>query len=745
MAMTGAATTGARGQTEGWLGRDPLRTVALAMITIGVLWRAQLAARGFLAADDFVLITQASEADLTPGHLLSLYNNHLMPGGRLLIWLVTEYVGLAYWPYVLLMAIGQAVLGLAFFRLLRRMLRPGWLLLLPLGVLLFSPLTLEATSWWAVGVNMLPMQIAMVLAVGAQVAYVQTRRPRHLVGLALAVFLGLFFFEKALLVVPLVFLLTALLYAEGGVFRTLWTTVRRWWQSWLVLTVLTLGFLAAYLTRSESSLRRPESPGEVLSFLQQMLGSNLLPGLVGGPWRWLGAGDGAPVAAPPELGSWLAWVLVVAVILATVRRDRRAGRAWVLLGAYLVMVATILAATRLGSVFSAVAGGVPRYVSDVVVVAAICLGVALCGLARGPADGVPAQAVPEDSEPEGAAPGPADDPHAAEARPEPVAAAVPAARPKPLVVARAGVIHAEAADDPEPEPRPAPEQESAPASAAPQAAAPPAAAPPAAGPDGPGSGDVPAPADDTPPPTREPGASRTPPGAAEPPTADLLAPIPARYRDSVTVMLVLVLVAVCLGTAWTTSRYSDEWARKSARAYVDTVKLEMASAPPGTVFFDATVPDNVVPSLSNPYNLQSRFFRSFGTRPVFVDEAEKPSVLDHLGRIQEATVLGSVIQPGPEESCGYRVTAGQTVRMPLDKPRDQWHYVVRVGYLSSGAGSAVLRLGDATATFPVKPGLNQHFFRIVGGGDAVELTVTGDRVSFCTNEIAIGDPAPKPE
>ncbi|MEV1145671.1 hypothetical protein [Micromonospora sp. NPDC049799] len=729
MAMTGAATTGARGQADGWLGRDPFRTVALAMITIGVLWRAQLAARGYLAADDFVLITQASEAELTPEHLLSLYNNHLMPGGRLLIWLVTEYVGLAYWPYVLLMAIGQAVLGLAFLRLLRRLLRPGWLMLLPLGVLLFSPLTLEATSWWAVGVNMLPMQIAMVLAVGAQVAYVQTRRRRHLVALALSVLLGLFFFEKAVLVVPLVFLLTALLYAEGGVVRTLWTTVRRWWQSWLVLTVLTLGFLAAYLTRSESSLRRPESPGEVLSFLQQMLGSNLLPGLVGGPWRWLGAGDGAPVAAPPELGSWLAWVLVVALILATVRRDRRAGRAWVLLGAYLVMVATILAATRLGSVFSAVAGGVPRYVSDVVVVAALCLGVALCGLARGPAEGWAAGAVPEVPEPE-----PADDAPAAESRPapQPVTATVPAARQKPLVVARAGVIHAEADDEPEPEPEPEP-----------VSTVPDASVPDATGPGGPRSDDVERPAGDTPP--SAPVPSRTPPGDSGPPPADLLAPIPARYRDSVTVMLVLVLMAVCLGTAWTTSRYGDEWARKSARTYVETVQLEMASAPPGTVFFDTTVPDNVVPALSNPYNKQSRFFRSFGARPVFVDEAEKPSVLDHLGRIQEATIQGSVIQPGPEASCGYRVTAGQTVRMPLDKPRDEWHWVVRVGYLSSGTGTAVLRLGTGTATFPVKPGLNQHFFRIVGGGDTAELSVSGDGVSFCTNEVAIGDPVPKPE
>ena len=630
MASTGVGVAESRAEDErtgGWLGGSPLRTVALAMIALSVLWRTQLASRGFLAADDYVLITQAAESDLTPDHLLTLYNNHFMPGGRLVTWLVTHAFGMAYWPYVLLMAVCQALLGVLFFRLLRRLLRPGWLLLVPLGMLLFSPLTLEATSWWAVGVNMLPMKLAMVLAIGAQVSYVYTGRARHLVSLVLSVLLGLFFFEKALLVVPLVFLLTALLFTRGGVVRTVSTTLRRWWASWLVLTVVSLGFLAAYLTRSESSLRRPDSPVEVLSFLQQMLGSTLVPGLLGGPWRWLGAGDGAPVAAPPELGTWGAWAILVALIVVTVRRQRVAGRAWLLLGVYLLMVGAMLAATRLGSVFSAVAGGVPRYVSDVVVVAAICVGVALLGLVR------------------------------------------PASEPV----------------------------------------------------------------------SRQPSAT----SPTEPPS--LLAPLPARYHEMVTAGLVVVFLAVCLGAAWTTSRYSDEWAAKSGRSYMDTVRIEMASAPPGTVFFDQPVPDNVVPALSFPYNLQSRFFRAFGTRPTFVDEAENPSVLDALGRIQVATVQGSTNRPGPQEGCGYLVSSGQTVRIPLDAPRDDWYWVVRIGYLSSADGTAVLRLGGGTAVFPIRKGLNQRFFRISGGGDAVELSVTGTDLTLCTNEIAIGNPAPKPE
>ncbi|MFD1083354.1 hypothetical protein [Micromonospora andamanensis] len=789
--------TAAPDRVGGGLGGDRIRTAALAIIALSVLWRAQVASGGFLAADDYVMITQAAESNLTVEHLLALYNNHLMPGGRLLTWLITEHVGMAYWPYVLLMAIGQAILGITFFRLLRRLLQPSWLLLLPLGALMFSPLTLEATSWWAVGVNMLPMQIAMVLAVGAQVSYVQTRRKRHLVTLALSVLLGLVFFEKAILVVALVFLLTAALYAEGGFFRTIWTTIRRWWPSWLVLTVLSLGFLAAYLGNSESSLRRPASAGEVFSFLTQMLGSTVVPGLVGGPWQWLGAGDGAPVAAPPELGTWVAWTIFVTLVVATVRRRRRAGRAWLLLGSYLVLVAAMLAATRLGSTFSGVAGGVPRYVSDVVVVAAICLGVAVVGLARPsrvpgateppavdpprttpvalpePGDGrAPDSGVPQAvAAPSAAAP--QSDPTAPQASPTappegstaastgataPVLAeAVRTGRPA-QVVARLGVIHAEAPVDPEPDPASTTAPDVTPATASVADSGPNTGAGRASDPvvephpgNAPDAGDAstagppPRDADDRPtgPDRRQSAATLSDP--LGPPPPGLLGPLPERYREAVNVMLALMLVAVCLGTVWTTSRYSDEWAVKSSRSYIDTVRIEMASAPPDTVFFDAPVPDNVVPSLSWPYNLQSRFFRAFGTRPTYVDEADHVSVLDSLGRIQVATIIGSTIQPGPQEGCGYLVASGQTVRMPLNEPRDDWHWVARIGYLSSADGTATLRFGTGTAEFPVKKGLNQRFFRIVGGGDAVELTVAGSDVSLCTNEIAIGNPAPKPE
>jgi hypothetical protein len=602
----------------GWIASsvrtDPVRSVAAVLIVISLVVRAQIASRGYLAIDDFALTSRAAGSELTADFLLGLFNNHFMPAAMLITWLVTRSTGLAFWPYVVLLTVGQAVLSVAFYRLLRRLMRPGWGVLVPLCIFLFSPLSLEVTSWWAVGVNMLPMELAMVLAIGAQVKYVRTRRKRHLVTLALSLLFGLLFFEKSLLIVPLVFAVTACLFVTGGPFRSVTRTVARFWPSWLVLTLLSVAYVGLYMSRAGSSLRAPQSAGEVMIFLRQLIGSTVIPGLVGGPWRWLDAGDGAPVTAPAEFAKWLAWAAFAALVVVTVWLRRSAVRAWVLLGAYLSMVAGLLAATRLGSVFSGVAGGVPRYVTEVVIVAALCMGVALFG-----------QLDPAEEEPE-----------------------------------RPGTLRAE-----------------------------------------------------------------------------------VRNRHVLAAALVVALTAFGLGAAWTAARFGDDWAVKQGRDYLHTAQAELAAAPPGTVFLDGPVPPGVVGPLSQPYNLQSNFFRPVKAGPIFVTEAENLSMFDDSGRIRPVEVDGWAVKPGPEGGCGYKLAGGQTVGMPLADSAYRWFWMVRVAYLSSGDSTAVFELGSSTRRFAVQRGLHQFFFPVEAGGDMVRLTVTDPTVTLCTNEITIGTARPR--
>ncbi|MFC4019333.1 hypothetical protein ACFOW4_15490 [Micromonospora sp. GCM10011542] len=377
-----------------WLRADRVRAVAIALIVVSVAWRAGLATRGWFSQDEFVIAAQALDTRPDADFLLGIFNNHLMPGGLLVAWLMVRAAGFITWPWVLLLAFGQAAVGIAFYRLLRDLLRPGWGLLVPLCLFLFSPLTLEVSSLWLVGLLVLPMQLALVLAVGAQVRYVRTRRLRHLVAVAVWVVFGLLFDTKSLLVVPLLFLLTVFLFTRGGLWRSVGTAVRQYWPAWLVLTVLSAGYLAVYLPRPAGEVTAGTSVGQILTFFGDLVGDTLVPGLLGGPWRWTYAGDGPPLVDPYDIAKWLSWAVLATLVVVTVRRRPSAGRAWLLLASYLGLVGVLFAATRLGGALSPLIGLVPRYVADVVLVAAICVGAALLGTKDTDEDDVAAWPVP---------------------------------------------------------------------------------------------------------------------------------------------------------------------------------------------------------------------------------------------------------------------------------------------------------------------------------------------------------------
>lgn len=391
----GVASEGDRpGPIGRWFRADRVRAVAFALIVVSVAWRAGLATRGWFSQDEFVIAAQVLDTRLDADYLLRTFNNHLMPGGLLVAWAMVRVAGFVTWPWVLLLAVGQAVIGFAVYRLLRELLRPGWGLLIPLCLVVFSPLTLEVSSLWLVGLLVMPMQLALVMAATAQVRYVRTGRLRHLVAVVLWVVFGLLFDTKSLLIVPLLFLLTVFLFTSGGAWRSLVTTVRRHWPAWLVLGALSGAYLAFYLTRPARELDEPTSVGQVLKFLGDLVGETVVPGLLGGPWRWAYAGDGPPAVNPYDIAKWLSWAVLGALIVVTARRRPSARRAWLLLACYLGLVAALFAATRLGGPLGSFVGIIPRYVADVVLVAAICVGVALLGTKDADEEDVSAWPVP---------------------------------------------------------------------------------------------------------------------------------------------------------------------------------------------------------------------------------------------------------------------------------------------------------------------------------------------------------------
>jgi hypothetical protein len=210
------------------------------------------------------------------------------------------------------------------------------------------------------------------------------------------------------------------------------------------------------------------------------------------------------------------------------------------------------------------------------------------------------------------------------------------------------------------------------------------------------------------------------------------------------------LVAAALALLVASSVYSglgfaSDWAVKAGRSYLRTAEKELAAAEPGTVFMDQPVPEAVVPKLSHPWNMQSRFFGPLPEGPEFVTQARKLSVFDEAGHIRPAWVEGVRAEPGPLTGCGHRVTGGRTGTIPLTAEVADYWQVVRIGYLSDRDTAATIQVGDHPGVpFDVHRGLNAMFLLMLVEGDEVRLTVRDPAANLCTDEIAIGGLVPQP-
>jgi hypothetical protein len=348
------------------------------LILCQLAFRAWVLYPSWFFLDDYNLLHDATRRPLSLDYLLTPYNSHLMPGGRLLVWLVAD-AGTVNWAlaatFTLVM---QAAASLAALWMLATLFGARWPTLALLAVYLTSVLTVPATVWWAAALTLVPLQVAFFLAVGAWIRYLRGRRTVWLLTTVGMVSFGLLFDVKGLLVAPVLAFLTLAYFARGSVRDRIVTVARRDWPALLLATVLLGGYAAYYLTHVEQPLTQTP-PSVVADIANTMLGTAFMSAVVGGPWRWTVLAPPTAYADPPAWALHLAWVAVVLVILYGVLRRRRTLRAWALLAGYLLGLMTLLVASRAES-FGGVIGLEYRYLTDAACVVTLCLGLAFLPL-----------------------------------------------------------------------------------------------------------------------------------------------------------------------------------------------------------------------------------------------------------------------------------------------------------------------------------------------------------------------------
>jgi hypothetical protein len=371
-----------------WARKRGVVIFGLILIAAQLIWKSIFISNYFFWQDDFHFLELGLGHSFTWSYLTYVGAGHLFPGVYAIAW-VAARIALYNWVFAsAITVIMLAAAGLAALRLLRTLFGDRPAILVLLLIYLLSPLTMLDDRWWSTAIESLPLQIAVFMALNAQVHYVRTGRFWHGIAAAAWLVFGLAFFEKAVVLPLVLFAVTSAFLMEGPWPRAIGQCLVRYWKSWFLELVILAVYAVVLSQALHTSTAQPEVSGlgQGFSFTWELLKNTFVPGALGGPWQWLPTEDASYAgSAPPGMLAWLALIVAAAIILASIALRRYAWRAWAILAVWLL--AADVTPVLLGRVEVLSAGVLAlqtRYVSDALAVLVVCLGLAFL-----PLDGQP--------------------------------------------------------------------------------------------------------------------------------------------------------------------------------------------------------------------------------------------------------------------------------------------------------------------------------------------------------------------
>lgn len=347
----------------------PYRRGVVVLAAVTFAWRVWTVARWSWQNDDWQHIERSVTMPFWP-YLFHEHSGHVVPGVFLVTDIMTRVAPLDFNAVVSVVALACAANVLVWGRAFERVTRGHILALLPLSIVALSPVFVEPMQWWSASALALPVQISLGLMVIAVCRWTESRHRRDLGWLAVAYVIGLFFWQKSvLLTVPAAFVLVAL--ATGSVRQRL-RSVRAPIGLLVVLTVPYL-LLLRYLTQRSAASYDIELTLEGRSFsdaVQQYahgFADMFLPAMLGGPWGSMQV-DSDPFSEPAPAVTTAVLVVCAAALAWLARYHWRV--LWLLLLPLtytIVSLGVVLFSTRADDVWDMMT--MERYFVDPIVVA----------------------------------------------------------------------------------------------------------------------------------------------------------------------------------------------------------------------------------------------------------------------------------------------------------------------------------------------------------------------------------------
>lgn len=370
--------------------------IGLAMLALQLLLRLWFMRDGYFWQDDFNYLFSVRDG-LSWSTLTQDYNGHLMPGTFLLSWFV-HAAGSGWAVAVAVLVLLQVGAGLAFLWAVELIFRRHPISLLVYALATFTPLTLVGSMWFAYGIQLWPQLIATCLAVGCLVRWRQDGRLRWAVGVVAAVAVGLFFWEKAAVIPPILLAFSVLVLDRSTSWAERRRTLLSQWKLWGALVVLTAVYAVLYVAATATPAQGRGAADPIEVFNNAIL-RTLLPGLLGGPWTSEGGVFTVSPMPNDAVTAVVAMVWLAIVGLSVLLRGRSAVAAW----AWAVCAIGInYALLLLFRPDVAILVRDSRYIADAAPIVALAIGCAFApsSVTRPEAVAAPSRPDEPDSEPE---------------------------------------------------------------------------------------------------------------------------------------------------------------------------------------------------------------------------------------------------------------------------------------------------------------------------------------------------------
>ncbi len=370
------------GAAATWLREHSVLAGGLLIIVAEIIWKGLFLSQMYFSQDDYVNLDIAIKSQFNWHYLSLIGAGHFYPGLRAITWGLAR-ISLYNWGLDAGIALALVALAsLAALRLLRTLFGDRPAILIPLALYALTPLTVPDLGWWWCAMESLPFQLAIFMSVNAHVLYVRTDGRRHFFAAVVWLVIGLLFFEKAIVLAPLLFAVTAaFLMGSGSLVAGALATLRRHWRAWAVYAAITAAYVVVLILALQASGQSAHAPSSVSAaggFAWTILKDTLTTGALGGPWRWLPLADQQyALAAPPTATILFSGLVTLAVIGVSIWRRFLAWRAWAILVGWVVcadMLPVIFG--RLNAGLQGVLGLETRYLADAACVLAICVGLA---------------------------------------------------------------------------------------------------------------------------------------------------------------------------------------------------------------------------------------------------------------------------------------------------------------------------------------------------------------------------------